>query len=293
MRFMPARLFLVLLLGTLALGLWAAPKAIDIPVNTIYSKSVTSLGGKVDVSGTVEESVVMFGGTLTISGQVNEDVICLWSDVTLSDGAVVKKDLMVIGGTLKKSENCKVYGTSIHLRTREDMKSIAYSMMPFIAGSGGASLLKVIKIVVWFALTLVVFALFPRRVREAQELLERRFRRVGVVGLLSLLFFVLGVLISIILSFFLVGIPLFFLLILGYFVLLVFGRTVIFSFIGHRLAAWLHLKQISPATYILLGVVVYSILKFIPVVGTILLLAIDIVVMGIGVSYFLRRRLAR
>jgi hypothetical protein len=80
-------------------------------------------------------------------------------------------------------------------------------------------------------------------------------------------------------------------LILLYLITFVFGRTVIFYYIGIKLSRLFKFKNITPAIFIMIGAIFYALLKFLPILGPILLIALNIFELGIGVSYFLRKKL--
>jgi hypothetical protein len=53
----------------------------------------------------------------------------------------------------------------------------------------------------------------------------------------------------------------------------------------------LKLKNVPPALFIVLGVAVYSILKFIPFVGPLILILMNLFEVGISVAFFFRKKL--
>ncbi|MCP5049766.1 MAG: hypothetical protein GY940_21540, partial [bacterium] len=115
--------------------------------------------------------------------------------------------------------------------------------------------------------------------------------KVGAIGIISLLSFLCLLFIFIILCFIIIGIPLLFILVIAYFITYIFGRTVMFYFIGTKVADRLKWKNISPAFFIVIGVVIYGILKFVPYVGPILLIIMNICEIGIGIGFFFRKKL--
>ena len=71
-----------------------------------------------------------------------------------------------------------------------------------------------------------------------------------------------------------------------YNLLLLKGLQILF-----RIANAFKLKTISTTLYILIGIIFYAILKFLPVIGPIMLISMNILEIGIGTSYLLRKRL--
>ena len=60
--------------------------------------SINAFNARLDIDGKVDESVFLVGGSLRLNGEVSGDVICIGSQVEIGDGAVIGRDLIVIGG---------------------------------------------------------------------------------------------------------------------------------------------------------------------------------------------------
>jgi hypothetical protein len=279
------------LMSAIVLAASSSPSTMVVENGQTYPKSITSFGREIEVRGTVEESVYLIGGKLTISGRIGQDVICFGSHVEIGDGAVIQKDLIIIGGSLVRAETAKVGGEFFYIQTRDDLKKFAQSLLPFLPDSADISFFRIIKVFFWLILALVTLAIFPAKVAEASALLEKRWRKVGVIGIVALIFFILFLLAFIILSLILIGIPLLLILIAGYFIVLVFGRTVAFYFMGRKISAIMNRRSVNPTFFVLIGVLIYGIFKFIPVAGVLFLVFLDVFVIGIGVGFFLRRKL--
>jgi hypothetical protein len=264
-------------------------KDITVPSGETYPHSVVSFRGKLDIKGTIAESVILVGGRLVLEGVVEEDVICFGSDVVIGKDAHIKRDLFVIGGTLEKDSDAVVDGE--YFVFKFDLKKLENSLIPILADTRTFSLFKAIRIIIWFIIALIVFAVVPRKINSAEEMFDTNRLKIGSIGFLSLFSFIFLAFIAIILSFVIIGIPLLIILVLLYFVTYVFGRTVMFYFIGIKLAHLVKMKNIAPAFFILVGVIFYALLKFLPLVGPILLIILNIFELGIGVSFFLRKKL--
>lgn len=264
-------------------------KDVTLPENETCSHSIVSLKGKLDIKGSVKESVLLVGGSLSLDGVVAEDVICIASRVTIGKNAVIKRDLFIIGGSLEKEPDAKVEGEFFYFKF--DLKRIENTIIPILSDSRTISFFKAINIILWFIIALIVFVVVPQRINRAEEIFESHLMKIGVIGLLALFCFIFLLFISIILSFVIIGIPLFIALILFCFITYVFGRTVMFYFLGIKLTHLLKLKTLPPAIFLLVGVILYALLKFLPILGPVLLVVLNIFEFGIGVGYFFRKRL--
>ena len=66
---------------------------------------------------------------------------------------------------------------------------------------------------------------------------------------------------------------------------------MIFYFIGIKLVHLTKLKIIPPVSFILAGVIIYALLKFLPILGPVLLAILNIFEFGIGIGYLFRKKL--
>lgn len=264
-------------------------KELTVAEGTVYQSSVISMGGTIDIRGIVEESVIMIGGRLSVSGEVREDVICLGSDVKIGKNAVIKGDLLVIGGDLNRENVSSVEGEFFYFRF--DLKKIESTLLPIISDARTITFLRIVKIIFWLILALIVLAIFPEKIHQANETFDKNLLKTGLYGLLAICAFLFFLIVFIVLTFLIIGIPLLLLLVLAYFVVLVFGRTVMFFYIGSKINLAFGSKKIGPSVFVLMGVVVYTLLKFLPYAGPVMLTIMNIFEIGIGIGFLLRRKL--
>lgn len=264
-------------------------KNIDVPREQTFKDNIISFGGDVRIDGLFEHSLILIGGTVELQGQVGEDIICIASTVTMGPNALVRGDLYVIGGSLERETGSRVMGEFTYFRF--DLKKIETTLIPLLSDGSTLAFFKTLKIIFWFIICLVLFAVVPHKIQLADDIFERTPLKVGLVGIVSIFSFIFLLFVSIILSFVLIGIPLLFILSVGYFVIFVFGRTVFFYYIGGKIAAGLKLNNVMPSLFILFGVIFYGLLKFVPLVGPIILIVVNIFEVGIGVTYLLRNKL--
>lgn len=264
-------------------------KDILVPAGAIHAANINAFNSFLDIAGKVDAAVFLVGGRLRLSGQISGDVICLGSQVDIQSGAEIGRDLIVIGGRVNKDPGCKINGDFYYIRTREDLKKITRTLLPFLPVSGGLNFFKISKIFFWFILALLTLAVLPLPVSRAADMLQKSPLRYGAFGLLAVLVFILALFISIILCLVLIGIPLLFALMALYFLTLIFGRTVVFYFIGARIASFLKLKN-NAIFFVIMGTAVYALLKVLPWFGAPLLIIMDIFAIGISIGFILGRR---
>jgi hypothetical protein len=288
------KMVLILLIMAFALNLHSGSdlklkKKLSVSAEDVYPDSIIRLGGEIDVKGVVEKSIVMIGGQLNLDGEVREDVICFGSDVRVGKNAWIKGELLVIGGNLDRNSMSRVNGEFFYFRF--DLKKIESTLLPIISDSKTITFLRILKIIFWLILTLVVLAIFPQKINQAQEIFNKNVLKIGMIGMLTIFAFLFLLIIFIVLTFLIIGIPLLLALILSYFLILIFGRTVMFLYIGSKISSSFRLTSISPSILLLIGVVFYSLLKFLPYAGPLLLIIMNIVEIGIGIGFIFRKRL--
>jgi len=266
-------------------------KEIRVPAGETRAAAVNAFNSRLDIQGKVDESVFLLGGSLRLEGEVTGDVICIAAAVEIGEKAVIGRDLIVIGGRLSRAPGGRIAGRVYDVRSPEDMKQIAASVLPFFPESGGMNFFRVVKTFFWLILSLLTLAVFPLPVAQAAAMLTREPLRHAGRGLAALLLFLVLLLLFLLLSFVLIGIPLLVVLMAAYFLLLIFGRAAVFYFIGERLFRALKLHP-GAALFIVLGVAVYTLLKFIPIIGPASLLILDFFALGIALGFFMRRRKA-
>ena len=257
--------------------------------NEVFDDNLISIGGNIDIKGKVNKSIIIIGGKLKLYGKIEEDLICISSDVKIYKNASIKGDLFVIGGKLEKDPEMRLQGEYSYFKF--NLKKIETTLVPIISDSGSMTFFKAAKIILWLILALIIFAIIPKKINHAEEVFEKNMLRIGITGILSILAFILLFLIFIILSFIIIGIPLLFILILFYFALIMFGRTVLLYFIGIKITKALNIKNITPAFYIFIGVAFYLMLKFLPIVGPLILIIFNMFEIGIGMSFLFRKKI--
>jgi len=230
-------------------------------------ENIISFGGHVTVEGRIKESIVVFGGSITLSGEVGDSVVGFGSKITLTSTAVVKNDVASIGGTLNKEPGCVIEGDTVYFKGGQALSKLfsgsifSFPLIPIIL------IIKLIGFFVWLLIALIMSALFPRPLTLASSQIRTAFWPIVGTGLAGIIIFGALVVVFALLSLVLIGIP--FLLLLGAIGLAVkiFGQVAIFHFFGESLGKSFGHGGPSTLAAILIGLVVVSFLKFIPILG--------------------------
>ncbi|HUU37870.1 MAG TPA: hypothetical protein VMW46_06650 [Candidatus Desulfaltia sp.] len=245
--------------------------------------NIISFGGQVTVEGRVRENIIVFGGSITLSGEVGDSVVGIGSAITLKSTAVVKGDAVSLGGTLQKEPGCAIDGDTIYFKGGEALSRLfrggifSFPLMPLIL------IIKLVGFFIWLLIALVVAALFPRQLVLASSQIRTAFWPVVGTGFVAIILFGGLVLVFALLSLVLIGIP--FLLILGAIGLVVkiFGQVALFTFFGESLGKSFSHRSPAPLAAVVIGLVVVSFIKFIPILGFLFSFCLSVIGWGVTI----------
>jgi len=247
--------------------------------------NVIAFGGNVVIEGRVKESIVAFGGTILVNGEVGEAVVGIGSRITLKPGAIVNGDVVSIGGILEKESGCIIRGDTVYFKPSEIggrlfkgglFKGIfALPLFPIFF------IIKLIGAFLMLLVTLVVAGLFPRQIVRASGEVRASFWPVFGTGLLAIVIFAGAVIFSALLCFVLIGIPILIVLIWVGIIIKLFGQVVLFFFFGESLLKAFGAKNVSAIGASLTGLVLVSLIGFIPFFGFLFALVLNIIGWGV------------
>jgi len=246
--------------------------------------NIVTFGGVVHIIGRVKEGVIAFGGEVIITGEVEDIVLGFGSIITLESTAHVKGDVVSIGGTLIKKPGSTVEGDTVYFKTSEDITKLfeeglkgflSVSLIPLLL------LIKLISVFIWFLLALLLAAFFPRQISYASTQIRKSFWPIFGTGFLSIIIFSGLVIFSALLCLVLIGIPILLALIIIGFIIKIFGRVVLFYFFGESLINAFGKSKVSPLLAVILGLILVSLVSFIPVIGVLFTFIMSIIGWGV------------
>jgi hypothetical protein len=248
---------------------------------------IFSLGGHVVVEGDIREDVMVIGGSITVSGTVGKSVVGIGSRILVKSTAVIQEDLAALGGTLEKEAGCSIGGDTIYFQTRE-LGDRLFRDNGFFQGVFSLSLIPIIVVVklviifLWFIAALLGASLFPKPLAHAAGEIRKHFWPVLGTGLVALLVFFTLLAFTALLSFILIGIPLAMALIAAGFAIWLFGRLAVLYFLGAAVLANSRGRAVSALGAVLMGLVVFSVAGFVPVLGFLFSLVMNAVGWGVA-----------
>ncbi len=258
----------------------------QIRIDGDIGRNVTALGGNVDITesaniegnlvtgtgnliidGSIGGDVTAGTGTLTISGNVGGDVqagvgqfrvtsqgnvdgnVTYWSEeeATISDDSVV-------GGEVTKNDPKKTVG----LKDTENLQNELAS-----ASRKFASFVRIISFLAALLIGLVMVKLYPKYMMNTSKAISKMPWRVLAVGIVLLITIPI---LSVLLLVTLVGIPTALILMATYVIYLYLAKIYIAYWIGEILLKKAD-KKVSAGWVMFLGLIVYYLITFIPILG--------------------------
>jgi hypothetical protein len=252
------------------------------------SEGILSFGGNILVEGRVKGDVVVIGGSITIAGEVDQSVVGLGSRVTVRSTARIAKDLAALGGSLEKEPGCSIGGDTTYFQTRElgdrlfrdghlFRGAFSLSLIPIIVA------VKLVMIFLWLIVALVGAAAFPKPIAYAAGEIRKHFWSALLIGFVAIVVFTTLVVFAAILSVILIGIPILLALGVAGFIVKLFGRLAVFYFLGASALGAYRSRSVSVMGATLLGLVIFSLAGFVPVLGFLFTLVMNFVGWGIAI----------
>ena len=251
-------------------------------------EEIISFGGRVLIEGMVKGDVVVIGGSITISGEVGQSVVGIGSRIIVKPTASIGKDLAALGGTLVKDPGCTIGGDTIYFQTRElgdrlfreghlFKGAFSLSLIPIIV------VIKLVLIFLWLIVAVMGAALVPKPVAFAAGEIRKHFGPTLGTGIVAILVFTVLVFFAALLSFILIGIPIALALAVAGVIVKVFGRLAVFFLLGESALRALGSKSVSAMGAVLMGLLVFSLAGFVPVLGFLFTFVMNAVGWGIAI----------
>ena len=219
-----------------------------------------------------------------IAGKVENTVFGFGSDIILKSTARIKGDVISLGGILDKDPGATIEGDTIYFGTSDEVSQF---LREGLAGVFGFSLLplliifKLITLVIWFILAIILVAIFPKQISFASDQIRTSFWPIFGTGILSIIIFTGLIIFSVFLSFILIGIPILLALVAVGVVIKIFGRVVIFYFLGDWIFKAFGGKKASGLLAVILGLLLFGLIGFLPIVGSIFSFVLSIIGWGV------------
>ena len=256
------RLGILAALIALSLGITAAPASAR---TLMLDHGGTFAGVNVDVAPdqVVQGDITVFGGNAIIEGEVDGDVTVYGGSIQAAPGSKITGHQQVYGGELS-------------------------SMVPWAAGAStlAAENAKITTLLAYSFVVVLIFLIFPVRVRTALDRVEKHPGLSAAVGVLALIG-TLPIALLLLISF--IGWPLIPLELVAVIAGVLIGQAALGLLIGRRLYELVHPHGTpSPLGALILGLVVLCAAEILPVVGPLVVALVWTIGLGAAILAFIR-----
>lgn len=216
------------------------------------SRGVTAGGGSINILGNVGQSVRVAGGETTISGTVGGDIIAAGGRIKILPGAIIEGDLVFAGGELENQGT--VRGEVKHYaRAKQDPNRSAFSLGWFL------------QILMGLVLVFLISRFFRGWATEKIAEIESGFWRNALRGIIGI---ILIPILIVVLFITILGIPIAAISLFAFIISLILASAIAAIWLGQFI--WKKMgrgNDIFAWQPLALGVIIYQLLKLIPVIG--------------------------
>ena len=173
----------------------------------------------------VQGDVVCIAGDITIEGKVRGNVVNVFGETALYGTAVINGDVVTVMGELNEYNNPRVRGETVNVAS--GAPNIHLPFLSYSTGNMWDVVIKVVKFVIFTLLLLMVIYFLPDRMKiSSDHVFGSFFKSLGVGVLVLLVGSVVVLILAVVLSITIIGIPVALLLVLSYGALLLLGYFV-------------------------------------------------------------------
>lgn len=247
--------------------------------------AVVAIGGDATANGNVSDAVVAVGGNVTVRREVGDTVVAILGDVTIGSNAIVRDDVVSVGGKVHVDPGGKVEGKiteigigplMIPLKGMADW--LKYCAVKFRLLAPKASWFWVIPGLYVLGYLLITVA-FPRPVAACGREITQRPATTFLLGLLTELLVPVIVAVLAMTAVGALAVPFIY---VAVFIGGLVGKAALFQFLGRQVVRLFGIQLPPPVLALLLGCVMVMLLYMVPFIS---LLAYAVIAMwGIGAA---------
>lgn len=253
-----------------------------VPETEVVCGDVLVIGANAVTHGEVRGSVQVIGGSATISGDVTGDVSVIAGDIMVQPGGHVYGNARAVGGSVDVSPSAIANNTSGDMQMPQDLTRPPGLNVPIDVGSLWLSLLF------WVSAALGLTALAPEAIGQVRSMISHHLGLSAIVGALLALG---GALVSIALVFTCLGIPLALAIAVAGWLAWVVGTVSLGAWLGGAIFGRPYRPRApSLLASAVLGVLILSIFKALPIVGPVIGMLAGVVALGAAALTLLSAR---
>jgi hypothetical protein len=223
--------------------------------------ALTCIGCTAVIEGTVKREVVVVGGSVVLSGTVEREMVNVLSNVTLEEGAEIRREFVNVLGDFE-DEGATFNAGRVNIPMPIKMPFRVGGPFPILAAL--LAWLRLLSIVVLFVSILILVAFVPERIKMISDDVGTSLGMAYLVGLLGyLVLFVVEPVLYFILVSSVIGIPAIPIIVLIIYILVTLGTAGLFHYMGFRMGMALN-REMSLLGAILLGFLPWALLLVLP-----------------------------
>ncbi|HEX8983218.1 MAG TPA: polymer-forming cytoskeletal protein [Ktedonobacterales bacterium] len=258
---------------------------LTVPANEWVCGDALAVGGNVDVQGHVQGSAQSLGGNVTISGEVDGDVTAIGGNITVAPTGITHGSLRAVGGRVILAQGTVQTAAAPNTQGSWWQMHQTRPMFHPVQSESGSFWLGLLF---WISASVGLTAFVPEAVGHVRFTIARRMLVSGVSGAVIAL---IGVFVGGILFLTCLGIPVTLLIALALWVAWVVGTVAFGSWLGATFLRGLrHGRDSSLLISTLVGVLILSLLKSLPVAGIIISFIVGCVAVGAAALTLLSAR---
>ena len=263
----------------------AIGSSLVVPEGAWVCGDALAVGGSMTVKGHVQGSAQAIGGSVLISGEVDGDVTAVGGNVNVLPGAITRGKLVAIGGRVVIARGAEVHAPAPSMpQTWYGDRSSPRSFHPLAPEASSFWL----GMLFWVSAAIGLSAFLPEAVGHVRYTIARRFLVSGVSGAVI---GVVGALVGAALFLTCLGIPVTLAIALAMWLAWVIGTVAFGSWLGASLLrGGRHDREPSLLVSTVIGVILLSLLKALPVAGPIVSLIVGCVALGAAALTLLTAR---
>jgi len=244
---------------------------------------IVAIGGSVRIDGSARRDVVVIGGRLEINGEVERSVTKVGGTLILGPDARIGRDLVQVGGSLQRATGSRIDGEFVNVSIGYGFDNMFGGGFPFWGWWGFTPIAwfgRAVQLFYWLMLALLTVALVGDRVSAASHAISREPLRIGAIGLVGLFALCFAFVVLVVLSFLIIGIPFLLALIFAWWLAYIFGLVAVFQAVGNRVMNMVGRPDATQIAIVLCGGLVLGMLRFVPMVGSLIWLVAALVGLG-------------
>jgi len=253
----------------------------EVEVNGTVQDAVVAIGSNVKINGTVNDAVVVIGGKALVNNEIKGDLVVIGNKATLSPQTIIHGDLVLVGVDLEHENGAQIRGDLTEISIDQFFLNFPTNFALF--GIPLATIifgLIIIGSTLFSLLVLLAGLIFPEKLKRSQVFLLNSPGKTLLIGFVLMLFFLP---ISFVLFITIIGIPLLLLFWLIFGIMVIWGLAVLASLAGQKVTDLFNYKGNSLTLQLIIGILLFLLISQVPIIGWLIIFILKIFALGTSV----------